>query len=315
MMNFTEKEQLVLDKFDELSTTAGSARKASQLVGVSDSAISCLKQGKYKGNTDNVFSKLVSYFEVKEANAGTYSEIEYVPTSISNKVYETIRACQVRGGFAVATGDAGIGKTKAIMKFARDYFNSCIVITINPCCKSTKALLKLIAVQVGVPIIQSVDDLWLSITGKLHDGMVIIVDEAQLLPHYSIETLRSFADYFDSRGQTLGIALIGNNGIREKIEGKTKEAYRQINNRTWQRPQFQTKDVKFEDITLLFPILKGHDNELRFLHKVAQTAEGVRGAVRLFSNAYDNERYDFAGIVAMAKSMRMELAGLERLCG
>lgn len=315
-MSFTEKEQWALDKFDELVVKVGSAKKACQQIkNVSDSAICAIKQGKYKGNSNNVFLKLASYFEIKEANAGTYSEIEYVPTSISSRIYETIRACQVRGGFAVATGDAGIGKTKAIMKFAKDNPNNSIVITINPCCKSTKAVLKLIAIQLGVPILQSVDDLWLNVAGKLHDGMVIIVDEAQLLPHHSIETLRSFADYFDGRGQTLGIALVGNNGIREKIEGKTKEAYRQVNNRTWQRPQFQTKDVKIEDVALLFPILKGHDNELRYLHKVAQTVEGVRGAVRLFSNAYDNERFDYAGIVAMAKSMRMELAGLERLCG
>lgn len=55
-----------------------------------------------------------------------------------------------------------------------------------------------------------------------------------------------------------------------------------------------TKQIMREDIILLFPILegKGMSAEIDFLWKISQTQQAFRGAVNLFSNAYDNGRYD-----------------------
>lgn len=304
------KEEL-LDRFDALAEKLGSQRKAAQATGVTASAISLIRNGTYPANEQNQLDKLEKYFTVKDAASDTYEEVRYAPISTSKKVYNTIRSCHIKGGFAIVTGDAGIGKTKAINKYLEDSENNTVVITVNPCQKSAKAVLKLLALKLNVPLSQSTDDMWFSIVGKLHDGMVVIVDEAQLLTYQAIETLRSISDHFDNCGQTLGVALIGNNGIRERIEGKTREIYRQVNNRTWQRPFLQTSDVKLEDIRLLFPLLDGSCPEVRFLLKVAQSAEGIRGAVRLFGNAYDNERYDLNGLAEMAKSMNIDLRGVD----
>ena len=82
--------------------------------------------------------------------------------------------------------------------------------------------------------------------------MVIIIDEGQLLTFHGIETIRSFADYFSDRGQTLGVAFVGDNGIEEKFEGKTRRNYRQINNRKWLSPKFVTTDIKRDDVCLLY---------------------------------------------------------------
>lgn len=308
-MSYTNAE--LLEKFDNLAAELGSANKASLATGVSAPIISQLRKGVYKGDVRKQYDILAKYFEVKEAAADTYVEIPYAPISTSKKVYSTIRSCHIKGGFAVITGDAGIGKTKAIRKYAADNAENTVVITVSPCHRSSKAVLKLLALKLNVPLTSSTDDLWFSIVGKLHDGMVIVVDEAQLLVFQAIETLRSIADYFDGNGQTLGVALVGNNGIRERIEGKTREIYRQVNNRTWQRPFLQTTDVKPEDMCLLFPQLPSDSPEIRFLHKIAQSAEGIRGAVRLFANAYDNESYNLAGLAAMAKSMRIDLKNVD----
>ena len=35
--------------------------------------------------------------------------------------------------------------------------------------------------------------------------------------------------------------------------------------------------------------------------------QALRGAINLFSNAYDNEDYSYAGLVAMAKFMSLEV--------
>ena len=38
----------------------------------------------------------------------------------------------------------------------------------------------------------------------------------------------------------------------------------------------------------------------------------MRGAVRLFGNAYDSGKYDLDGLVEMAKIMNLDLRGLEK---
>lgn len=301
----------IFECFDRLVGELGSQNKACKAVGVSAPIIVQLRKGEYPGDTQKQLDKLASYFEVKAETSDVYEEIRYAPISTSKKVYSTIRSCHIKGGFAVVTGDAGIGKTKAIAKYAEDNVGTTVVITVNPCQKSAKAVIKLLAIKLNIPLHQSTDDMWFSIAEKLHDGMVIIVDEAQLLTYQAIETLRSLADYFDNCGQTLGVALVGNNGIRERIEGKTREIYRQVNNRTWQRPFLQTADVNIDDIRILFPLLDPESSEIKFLLKVAQSVEGIRGAVRLFGNAYDNERYDLKGLAEMAKSMRIDLRGVD----
>lgn len=308
----TEKQQKLIKQFEELAAKLGSEKKAGAQIGVSSSIISQLRSETYNGDVAKQFEKLRAYFETKASAADTYTEIEYAPTTISEVVYKTLENVKIKGGFAFVTGDAGIGKTKALRKYNADNPLNSVMITINPCTKSTKAVLKLLAMELGLPVSQSRDDLWMSIAAKLHDGMVIAVDEAQLLTYGSIETLRSFADYFSERGQTLGVALVGNDGIREKIEGRSREQYRQVNNRAWQRQQLRTIDVQFSDIEKLIPILSGKEQELTLLHKIAQTAEGVRGAVRLFGNAYDMGAYDFDGLVKMAKMMHLDLKGLDK---
>ena len=46
--------------------------------------------------------------------------------------------------------------------------------------------------------------------------------------------------------------------------------------------------------------------EIDFLLQIARTPQALRGAINLFSNAYDNENYTYAGLVAMAKLMGLQ---------
>lgn len=306
MFDFTEKQQWAIDKFNELSEALGSANKAASQTGVSAATISAIKNGSYKGNADKQLKRLIDYFETKEAAAETYKNGEYVNTSISSNVYEIIRNCQLKGGLAIACGDAGIGKTQASKRYAKDHQNNCIYISVNPCIKSSKSVMKLIANYLNISAV-SLDELWLGIVSKLSDGMVIIVDEAQHLGIKTIETLRSFADYFDSKGQTLGICFVGNQETVSRLGGKQKAEFAQIRNRTKQTKVYTTKQITKKDMELLFPSLSGKDAELEFLLKIAHSSQAIRGASNLFSNAYDNQNTTYKGLVAMAKYMDMEI--------
>ena len=102
--------------------------------------------------------------------------------------------------------------------------------------------------------------------------------------------------------------LIGNLETVTRMGGKKAE-FAQIANRTKQRKIYRNTDIQREDICKLFPILEveNMNAEIDFLLRIARTPQAIRGAINLFSNAYDNENYTYAGLVAMAQFMDMEV--------
>lgn len=309
-----ERLTAALAKVEELKVNQGlSQEKAGKLIGVSGSVLSGLASGKYKGDTERMVKIIEDYFVVKDNYDCTYQEIEYAETSISTKVYDTIKLCHIKGGLAIFSGDAGIGKTKAAKKYAADNPTNSIYISLNPCLTSIKAILKLLSSKIGARPERQLDDMWLAIREKLSDGMVLIFDEAQHLPYKPIETLRAFSDSFADEGQTLGIIFIGNPETVRRLGAKQKAEFAQIANRTKQKLIYGTKHIQRRDIELLFPVLKGRsmDAEIDFLWGISRTEQGLRGAVNLFGNAYDNNNYTLKGLTAMAKHMELDLTGLD----
>ncbi len=305
---YTAEQQEILAKVDAIVEQEGSQNKASKLIGISSGVLSAIKSGTYKGNVDRVFDTISNYLNVKDAAQQTYTEIDYAETTISTQVYDLIRVCQVKGGLAVACGDAGIGKTKAARQYVKDNATNSVLVTVNPCLTSVKSLLKEVASRIGAAQEKSKDELWYAIVRKLSDGMVLIFDESQHLTTKSIEVLRSFSDYFNDRGQTLGIIFIGNLETMSRMCSKRAE-FAQISNRTKQTRMYTVSNITRDDIIKLFPLLGEPDKsaEIDYMLKIAHTPQGLRGATNLFSNAYDNENYTYAGLVAMAKYMELEV--------
>lgn len=299
---YTETQNWALGKFDELVDKLGSQNKACAQVGIAPTIMSPLKKGIYAGDANAQLEKLISYFKVKEEAAASPAQqlgFDYVPTSISSKVYEVIRNCQLTGGLAIACGDAGIGKTKAAKRFVADHPNDAIYISVNPCFRNIKSLLKMLCSKLSVTE-RTLDEMWFGITNKLRDGMIIIVDEAQHLAVKTIEVLRAFSDHFSDRGQTLGVAFIGNTETVNNFGGKKKAKFAQISNRTRQRKLYLTTHIKKDDIEMLFPALN-EERQIEFLLGIARTVQAIRGAVNLYVNAADNNNTSYADLVAMAK--------------
>lgn len=305
---YTQEQLELLEKVEVLQKERKLTQNGvAELVGVSKSALSQARTGKLE-KTQKFFDTLASYFEVKEKAKLTYSELKYVPTSISEHIYDVIALCQVKGGLAVACGDAGIGKSKAAQKFVADNPSNSFLITINPCLTNAKNLLETIADRIGAGQEKSVNKLWLSIANKLSDGTVLIFDEAQHLTVKTIEILRSFSDYFNDKEQTLGICFMGNMETITRMGGKRAE-FAQISNRTKQRKFYRNTDIQRDDICKLFPVLETEnmDNEIDFLLRIAHTPSAIRGVMNLFSNAYNNEDITLKGLINMANDMDMEI--------
>ncbi len=308
-MEYTIHQQELLDKIKKRmqENNLSQAEVAAQ-IGISKAAMSQLLSGTYKASPQKMFDSIESYFDVKERTQQTYKEVSYADTHISTEVYDVIGVCHAKGGLAIAAGDAGIGKTKAAQHYVEEHPTNSVLITVNPCLTSIKAELNELAERLGAPSEHSRDRLWKAIISKLSDGMVLIFDEAQHLTLKTIEVLRSFSDYFNDRGQTLGICFIGNMDTVAHI-GSKKAEFAQIANRTKQTKIYTRHRIERSDIVKLFPILQegNMEKEIEYLLHIARTPQALRGAINLFSNAYDNENYSYAGLVAMAKFMDMEV--------
>ncbi len=318
-MEFTERQKWALDEFDKLSRSLAkpgyekSDVQAGKICGVSSSTICSIRSGKYPGDVNRQLEILAVYFETKAEAKKIYRPVEYAPTGTSTLVYQTIRNIQVMGGFGVVTGDPGVGKTKAVIKYETDNPASCVKITAGACVRSTRAILKEIARSMGITLSQASDDMYRSITNKLHDGMVIVVDEAQHLTYDSMEAVREISDYFDERGQTCGVVLVGNDGILQKLHGtKTAGKFRQTNGRSWQNPEIRTSHISMSDIKLVFPTFEDEE-VLKLLLGIAQADLGLRAAVKLVISASQSENgCDYDGLIKAAKFSGLKLPNLRR---
>lgn len=294
-------------RLEEYIQKVGSQKIAAQNIGYSVAAISTYRNGKYDGNLETFEGKLEEFFENLDAAENLKSRqvgTEYVPTSISQSVYETIRLCHLKGGLAIEAGDAGIGKTMACRQYCRDYPNSAIYVTVNPCLSTVVAFLKLLCRQLKISASGHKDDMWLDISDALRgERKVIIVDEAQHLPIKTIETLRAF---FDSNPE-IGVCLVGNIETVTNT-GKSKESFAQIRNRTKLTEIRHTRQILERDIKLLFPTLANSSKEIKLLWSIAKSEQGIRGAMNLYSNAVDNENTTYDGLIAMAKEMKINAA-------
>ena len=301
---YTQKQQEILEKAQKLYEEKKakdpdfSQRQFADMVGLSKSAWSQLQAGTYQANPQKLFDTLEKYFSVKEKAGQSYHEVHYAPTSISEHVYELISVCQAAGGLAVAVGDAGVGKTKAAQKFTEDNPTNSYYIYVDPCLTSIRSLLKKITAEIGAVPERSCDEMWNSIVSKLSDGTVLIFDEAQNLTIKEIETLRSFSDYFSSRGQTLGICFIGN--PEAIVYTNRKAEFAQVSNRIRLRRFYTSTQIQREDVQMLFPILveQHMEKEIDYLYRIARTDQALRGAVSVFTNAYTNNNYSYDGLRA-----------------
>lgn len=303
-MEYAENQKVTLTKLEQLIEEQGSQAGASSVLGITPSIISALRKGTYTGNVDFILEKIEDYFKVKEQYQKIYKTKGYVKTSISEKVYGLLELCQTEGGIAIACGDAGIGKTKAVFQYKKEHPNNCFVITLNPCFSSVKSVLGAVADEIGADKPKSKDGLWLSLKNKLSDSMLIIIDEAQNLNFGTIEALRSLSDAFEREGQTLGIAFVGNPGILSYILSD-RAKFAQIISRKKTTGIYTTSKIQREDIQKLFPMIANKDLEIDYLWKIAKSIQGVRGTVNIFDKAVANGNYTYEGIKAVVDALNI----------
>lgn len=317
---YTAEQCDIIRQFERRILTVGSAGKVLENSGISPSTMSSLRRGTYKGVAENVFAKISDFLKLKDENSKVYKHGGYVPTGISESIYENIRTAHISGVCVMVTGDAGIGKTEAAMQYKATHPDNSVIITaVEPKTNKT-AMLEILASELGIDLSETKRAMYSQkILSELHDGTVIIVDEAQNFKFDAIDTLRGFADHFHNKNLgTVGIVCMGNDTFRQQFFGKSGIGKEQVWNRFVERPRYETKNIKFSDMELLFPELseKGMKQELKFLYGIALSPkEDIRSAVHLYTKVYNthNGKCTVEMLAKQAKRMQVDVTNIDTI--
>ena len=116
----------------------------------------------------------------------------------------------------------------------------------------------MIAKTLKLPENQRTEDLSVSIQEKLREtDKVIIIDEAQNLKFLTLEEIRWWVDEDIFTGKPgIGIVLIGNVEVYNKMLGKQEAIFAQQFNRTKLHGRYRTSDIQREDVVKFFPVLE-----------------------------------------------------------
>ncbi len=301
-----------------LAETGISQAKLAPFIGVSQTALSQYRRSKYdNGDIAELERKVEEFFKVNDMQAAAAEKAapykattEYVATSISEDVYRSIQYIQLERGMAVLHGDAGIGKTKGAAKFVKENSNA-IYIEATPSSGTLAGILKLLARELHISAIRNKLDLVLAIREKLENtNKVIIIDEAQHLKLGALEELRALSDDNSVTGaKGVGICLIGNTDVYNRMMGKQEAQFAQLFSRIRMNRHYSTGKVTRQDVKALFPRLPEDSSkrELDLLFGVCQSKWGIRGAVNIYNNAVNNEAINYDGLYSMAHTMGVGL--------
>lgn len=270
----------------------------AKMVGIAESTFSRWSKNTYPGDNAAIEKKIEEFLET-EAVRGTVKDskdIVFAMTGISANIWSTLDYCRVQKQMVCIYGDAGCGKTMTTKEWMKDKANV-IYLAASPAINSPKAILKRIANAARTRTSGNKDDLEMEITNKLYGtDLTLIIDEAQHLNHNTLEMVRSIKESCD-----IGLALIGNATIYDRLTGKQQAEFAQLFSRLMMRKHIMTEQFTKDDIYKVFGNVG--EKEAEYLLNVTKSRYGLRGASFMWMNAANNENTTEKGLKSMAKSM------------
>ena len=205
---------------DLLKDKKRSITAVAKAVGFSTATIHLWLNGKYEGNIQKIEDAITRYLEIEELRDGKVT-LDFVKTSVVDDVYDIARTCHVENEIGVCYGEAGLGKTFAVKRYAIE--NSGVVLIEADLGYTPKVLFSELHKKLGFDGCGTIHGMFLDVVDKLKStGRLIIVDEAEHLPYKSLELLRRVYDKAN-----VGILLVGMPRLIMNLKGE-KRQYAQL---------------------------------------------------------------------------------------
>lgn len=221
-MNVTKRDWIVTN-YDRLKAQGviKSQNTAAKALGLSATALSQYFAGKYQGDVDSVERSLEKYINLLMTRQLSVSRTVWVDTINSNTVLSIAQRVHVHVSFGVITGKAGVGKTEALRKYAKE--NPDVIYLEVDTAYSPRELMKAILRELGGDFKGSINELKIAVINRLRDsGRLIIIDQAEYLNERSLDLLRTVHDQAH-----VGILLAGMSRLYQNLYG-TKGVNEQI---------------------------------------------------------------------------------------
>ena len=158
---------------------------AARAINVSNATLHLWMNNNYKGNVKKIDDAVANFIEIEKLREGRI-RVDFVRTSIVDDVFDVAKTCHVENEIGVCCGDAGIGKTYAVKRYAID--NTDVILIEADLGYTPKVLFSEIHKKLGFDGCGTIHGMFLDIIDKLKSsGRLIIIDEAEHLPYKSLE--------------------------------------------------------------------------------------------------------------------------------
>ena len=202
-----------------------SQTQVARALGKSPATLSQYLQGKYAGDVkalEHDIEALIAREAEKEK--GQKLSVSFIRTYTASKCLEVIRMAHLDGDINVIFGDAGMGKTMVMRQYASEN-RTAILLEADPG-YTARVVLEELCARLGLNKPGNMHELCEAIIAALKDsGRLLLIDEAENLPHRALETIRRI---HDKAG--IGVVLAGMPRLIINLKGKRGE-YKQLYSR------------------------------------------------------------------------------------
>jgi DNA transposition AAA+ family ATPase len=276
-IDIEEQRQWLLE---HKKATGLSWKQLSGRTGISHSTLSLWTGNNYNAPGDRMAAAVFKYRQTLASQAALAGETPQIPsyfeTETSTRLIAMFNWAQ-RGRVIAAALSPGLGKT-----VTAEHYRACnanvFMVTATPATASLTGMLSAVLRALGSPAAINSNQSHVvsqAIQDRVRDlgNPLLIVDEAQHLSERSIEQIRSWHD-----ATNLGVALLGNAGLLQTLEGGTRSIARaQLFSRvSMKHPQTAPYSADIEAMLDAWPIAEPKVRE--FVHTIAMKPGGLRGA-------------------------------------
>lgn len=301
-------------KADPLRSQAALARS----IGVSGSALSGTLAGKYTGNTGLVVEKLERFFEMETQKLDLLPDPEYAKTRNAKRIHNFVAMVHLQARVGVMIGSSGIGKTMALVQYARDANarsrdrnQTVYYIPINPMIRSKGAFFRALSQRVlGDTTVKDEYSTFERIANRVStQNGLIILDDAHLLYTEKSTNDSPFEIVRTLNDRGFGFIISGNPSLRDKVtETHHMEFYQQLASRSkllQVNHAFSEGDVR----DIIEPMLGGVRIRREVFDYLFALANRYYGSLRMMVNTLQ-----LAAFNANSMNEPLSLSHLESAC-
>ena len=255
--------------------------KIAKAMGIGTSTLSEIRSGKYNGESETIYLKIkaflsrheermkrINFIADTEVKKKIYYSIDLIKKYVSSNVREELLES---AKIAYIIGRAGIGKTKALQEYAKEYEAKIVFITAENS-DTTSTMIRKIATVLKLSNTGHMSVIRENIKNKLlFTETIIIIDEGENLTAKVIDAIRSIAD------QTgVGLVIAGTEKLKHKLMTQ-QGAYEYLYSRAviWMMLQ----DLSIADISLITKKFLGNDEPLYDEKKLTAMIEYINKVV------------------------------------